>query len=181
MILLINKNNLFNENSIKNYEMIEYENYKEDLLFIEKEAFRHFEMLKAHLKIEGIIIDISSAYRSLETQENIFLNYMKKYGIDKTEDIVAMPGASDHHTGQAIDITIMKNGLFIEDKEELLKETKTLKKIHKVLKYFGFILRYPECKKNITGFSYRPWHLRYIGDDAEKIGNLTLEEYINKL
>ena len=147
----------------------------------EKETFRHFEMLKAHLKIEGIIIDICSAYRSLETQENIFLNYMKKNGIDKAEEIVAMPGTSDHHTGQAIDITIMKNGLFIEDKEELLKMNKIFKKIHKVLKYFGFIVRYPKGKEDITGFSYRPWHLRYIGDNAENIGNLTLEEYLKRI
>lgn len=177
-MLLINKNNLFNEEDIKNYEMVEFENYKEDTLYLEKEAFRHWEMLKAHLKVEGIVIDISSAYRSLETQENIFLDYMKKYGLEEAEKLVAMPGMSDHHTGQALDIVIFKNDKCIEDKNELYKEVKIFKKIHKSLKYFGFILRYPEGREDITGFNYRPWHLRYVGEEALKINDLTLEEYI---
>ena len=179
MILLINRDNLFNEDDIKNLEMVEYENYKEDTLYIEREAFRHFEMLKAHLKVDGIVIDISSAYRSLEKQESIFLDYMKRYGIDEADELVAMPGTSDHHTGQAIDIVIMKDGSFIEEREELLKEEEVFKKIHQSLKYFGFIVRYPKDKEEITGFTYRPWHLRYIGeDDALKINDLTLEEYL---
>ena len=57
-----------------------------------------------------IEIDIDGAYRSLETQENIFLDYMKKYGIDYAEEIVAMPGTSEHHTGQALDLVIKKDG-----------------------------------------------------------------------
>ncbi len=181
MILLVNKDHLFNENDIKDYEMVEYENYLEETLYIESETFRHYEMLRAHLKIEGIIIDISSAYRSLEKQESIFLDYMKKYGLDKTEEVIPLPGCSDHHTGQAIDIVIYKDGNYIIDKEELLKEEDIFKKIHQVLKYFGFIVRYPKGKEDITSVSYRPWHLRYVGEDeVEKIGDLTLEEYLSK-
>lgn len=77
MVILVNKKYLFNENDIKKFEMIEYENYREDTIFVENETFKHYEMLKAHLKIDGIIIDIDSAYRSLEAQENIFLKFMK--------------------------------------------------------------------------------------------------------
>lgn len=45
MIVLVNKNNLFNEDDLNNFQMIEYENYNEDTLFVERETFRHFEML----------------------------------------------------------------------------------------------------------------------------------------
>lgn len=179
MVILVNKKYLFNENDIKKFEMIEYENYREDTIFVENETFKHYEMLKAHLKIDGIIIDIDSAYRSLEAQENIFLKFMKKYDIDYVENIVAMPGTSEHHTGQAIDLVIMKDNKWIIENEELLRENDIFERIHKVLKYFGFILRYPKGKEYITGYSYEPWHIRYVGEDISmNIGNLTLEEYL---
>ena len=181
MILLVNKDNLFNEDDLNNLKFIEYERFDEKIFYIERETLYHFEMLQAHLKIEGIEIEIDDAYRSLETQENIFLKFMKKYGIDYASSVVAMPGTSEHHTGQAIDIIIKKDGKWLFENEDLLKEDKTLKKIHKVLKYFGFILRYPKGKEDITGYPYEPWHIRYIGvEDANKIGNLTLEEYLKK-
>lgn len=180
MVLLVNKNCLFNENDLNNFEMIEYENYIEDTFYIEYETFRHYEMLKAHLRVDGIIIDINSAYRSLETQENIFLSFMNKYGIDYAEEVVAMPGTSEHHTGQALDLIIKKDDNWIIENEELLKEEEIFNKIHSCLKYFGFILRYPKGKENITGYQYEPWHIRYVGDDiAMNIGDNTLEEYLN--
>ena len=77
MVLLVNKNHIFNEKDIDNFEMIEYENYQEKQLFIESETFKHYEMLKAHLKVDGIIIEIEDAYRSLEKQENILLFLMQ--------------------------------------------------------------------------------------------------------
>ena len=180
MILLINKNNIFNEELIENFEMIEYENYKEEIIYIEKETFRHFEMLKAHLKVDNIEIEIIDGYRSLEKQETIMLNEIKKYGIDKAEELIDMPGTSEHHTGQAIDYTIKINNKYLS-KEEMLKEEKIIQKINKSLKYFGFILRYPKNKENITFHKYKPWHIRYIGEeDALKINDQPLETYLYK-
>ena len=180
MVLLVNKNHLFNEKDIDNFIMVEYENYNEEIKYIESETFKHYEMLRAHLKVDGIEIDIDGAYRSLETQENIFLDYMKKYGIDYAEEIVAMPGTSEHHTGQALDLVIKKDGKWLVENEDLLKETEVFSKIHKDLKYFGFILRYPLGKEDITGYPYEPWHIRYVGEDiAQSIGDKTLEEYLN--
>ena len=105
---------------------------------------------------------------------------MKKYGLDYAEEMVAMPGTSEHHTGLAIDIVINKDGEWIEENKYLLNEQDIFSKIHRDLKYFGFIVRYPKGKQDITGYPYEPWHLRYIGKDAEKIGNLTLEEYLRE-
>ena len=121
MVLLVNKNNLFNEKMIENFEMVEYENYNEKTIFVENETFRHFEMLRAHLKIDGINIDIDSGYRSLEAQEDLFLKFMKKYGLDYAESIVAMPGTSEHHTGLALDINIMKDGKWLIENDDLMK------------------------------------------------------------
>lgn len=181
MVLLVNKTHIFNENDIKNFEMVEYENYDEKTLFVEFETFKHFEMLKAHLKVDGIIIEIDDAYRSLESQENLFLKFMNKYGMEYAESIVAMPGTSEHHTGQAIDLTINRNGKWITENDELLKETEIFNRIHQELKHFGFILRYPKGKEDITGYPYEPWHIRYVGEDISmNIGNKTLEEYLEK-
>lgn len=181
MVLLVNKNHIFNENDLNNFEMMEYENYNEDTFYIESETFRHFEMLRAHLRVEDIVIDINSAYRSLETQENIFLEYMKKYGIDYAEEVVAMPGTSEHHTGQALDLIIKKDDDWIIENDDLLKEKEIFDRIHRSLKYFGFVLRYPEGKEEITGYSYEPWHIRYVGDEiAMNIGDKTLEEYLDE-
>lgn len=179
MILLINKNHYFNEEMIKDFEMVEFERFDEKIFYVESETFKYFQMLQAHLKIEGIEIEIDGAYRSLEHQENLFLKFMKKYGIDYAETVVAMPGTSEHHTGQAIDIILKKDGVWLEENDDLLKEEEIFAKIHKVLKYFGFILRYPKGKEDITGYPYEPWHFRYIGVDAAmEIGDLTLEEYL---
>lgn len=179
MILLVNKNHLFNEKMIDSFEMIEYTNSRDEVKYIESETFRHFDMLRAHLRIEGIEIDVDGAYRSLEYQENLFLQFMKKYGIDEAEKYVAMPGTSEHHTGQALDIIIKKDGKWLVENDDLLNEKVIFEKIHKVLKYFGFILRYPMGKENITGYPYEPWHIRYIGEkEAMEIGDLTLEEFL---
>lgn len=179
MTLLVNKKYLFNEDMIKGFEMVEYENINEETFYIESDTFRHFEMLRAHLRIEGINIEICSGYRSLEKQESIFLEYMNKYGIDYAESYVAMPGTSEHHTGLAIDLGLIIDGKLVDDNDELLNQFEIFKKIHDCLKYFGFILRYQKGKENITGFSYEPWHIRYVGDEiAMAIGDQTLEEYL---
>jgi LAS superfamily LD-carboxypeptidase LdcB len=181
MILLVNKDNIFNENDINDFEMVEYENYCEKTLYVESETFKHFEMLRAHLKVDGVIIEIDDAYRSLESQENLFLKFMNKYGMEYALSVVAMPGTSEHHTGQAIDLVIQKDGKWITENEDLLKEVEIFEKIHKALKHFGFILRYPKDKEEITGYPYEPWHIRYVGEEfAMNIGNLTLEEYLEK-
>lgn len=183
MILLVNKTHLFNEKMLENFEIVEYENYREEIIYLERETLKHYEMLCAHLKIDGIFLAIKDGYRSLETQENIFLKFMKKYGLDYAEEVVAMPGTSEHHTGQAIDLVLQKNGKWITENIDLLKEKEIFKKVHAVLPYFGFILRYPKGKEDITGYPYEPWHIRYVGEDiafAIEKENLTLEEYLQK-
>ena len=66
----------------------------------------------------------------------------------------------------------------------MLAETELFAKVHERLADYGFILRYPEGKEDITGYAYEPWHIRYVGKEAAKEmyeQNLTLEEYYNMI
>ena len=92
-----------------------------------------------------------------------------------------MPGYSEHNTGLCIDCDIFRNGrwagIALNKDGRINEETAWL---HTVLHKFGFILRYPKGKEDITKMKFEPWHIRYVGEKvAEYIyeNNLTLEEY----
>ena len=143
------------------------------------------EML-ADAKKAGLHIDICSAYRSVERQEQVFGQSMKervKDGLsywdafNETSRNVAIPGTSEHALGLALDL-ISNQYTELDERQETTAEAKWLKEnCHK----YGFILRYPPEKTNITGIIYEPWHYRYVGvEDATQIMKLgiTLEEYL---
>lgn len=137
-------------------------------------------------KKAGLHIEICSAYRSVERQEQVFNESMKervKSGLDywdaysETSLNVAVPGTSEHALGLALDL-ISNQYTELDEEQENTAEAKWLKE--NCYKY-GFILRYPPEKTNITGITYEPWHYRYVGvEDATKITELgiTLEEYL---
>jgi len=103
---------------------------------------------------------------------------LKKKGQEYADLASARPGHSEHQTGLAIDIMGSNEDYnkFEESVEfEWMKNNAHL---------YGFILRYPKGKENITGFKYEPWHYRYIGKKVATIiynENITLEEYLKKL
>lgn len=123
-----------------------------------------------------------SAYRTNQEQEKLYQEkldayisdgYSKKQAITMTEGWVAKPGFSEHETGLAIDINAESG-----DADEVYSWL-----ANNSYKY-GFIVRYPTNKSNITGINYEPWHFRYVGEEvAEYIykNDLTLEEYIECL
>lgn len=136
----------------------------------------------------GMDIVICSAYRSVERQEEVFNESMKdrvKKGMDYLEAYqdtvtnVAVPGTSEHALGLALDL-ISDEHAELDERQEGTKEAKWLaENCHK----YGFILRYPPKKTDITGIIYEPWHYRYVGvEDATKIMemDLTLEEYLEE-
>lgn len=137
-------------------------------------------------KKAGLHIDICSAYRSVERQEQVFGESMKERvkdgmsywdAFNETSLNVAVPGTSEHALGLALDL-ISNQYTELDERQETTAEAKWLKEnCHK----YGFILRYPPEKTNITGIIYEPWHYRYVGvEDATKIMKLgiTLEEYL---
>ena len=134
----------------------------------------------------GMNIIVCSAYRSVKRQKQVFnesvqdrLNQGMNYwdAFQDTRMSVAEPGTSEHAMGLALDL-ISNQYAELDQKQEKTKEAKWL--AENCSKY-GFILRYPPSKTNITGIIYEPWHYRYVGvEDATKIMDLgiTLEEYL---
>lgn len=139
-------------------------------------------------KKDGMRIIICSAYRSVVRQEQVFnesmqdrLNGGASYwdAFSETRLSVAEPGTSEHALGLALDL-ISNQYTELDEGQEETKEAKWLEEnCHK----YGFILRYPPEKTDITGIIYEPWHYRYVGvEDATKIMELgiTLEEYLEE-
>lgn len=140
-------------------------------------------------KANGYNLWLWSGYRSVDKQTALFNKYVKEY-TDKgyTQEAAekavnafsARPRQSEHSTGFANDITSKTFSGLNQDFEN----TREFKWLNDNAAKFGFILRYPKDKVNITGYTYEPWHYRYVGKKhAQKIKELgmCLEEYINWL
>lgn len=139
-------------------------------------------------KADGMKIIICSAYRSVGRQEELFNTSLQdrlNSGLDywdafaETRQSVAEPGTSEHALGLALDL-ISNDYMGLDEKQQETEEAQWLaQNCHK----YGFILRYPPEKTEITGIIYEPWHYRYVGvEDATKIMELgiTLEEYLEE-
>lgn len=135
------------------------------------------EMWNAAQEEQGYYLMVSSSYRSYQEQEIVYNNYKKTRGQKYADSIAARPGASEHQTGLAIDFAYYENGIYNDDVKENDKEAIWLK--NNAWKY-GFILRYPKGKENVTGYNFEPWHFRFVGLKLAKYlfkNDLTLEEY----
>ena len=136
-----------------------------------KEAAEAFMRMVDAALLDNIIIKNSSAYRSYDYQVNLYDKYVKRDGREAADVYSARPGFSEHQTGLCTDINE------IDDSFDGTKESQWLK--DNAYKY-GFILRFPKGKEDITGYQYEPWHYRYVGVEAAKViydNDLTLEEY----
>lgn len=135
-------------------------------------ALAQFNKLTQEAAKLGLSIKCSSGYRSYSDQEKIYNNYVAIDGIVKADTYSARPGHSEHQTGLAIDVNSIDYTFLDTPECEWLA-----KNAHK----FGFIIRYPKGKEAVTGYSYEPWHIRFLGvDTATAVYNsgLCLEEYL---
>lgn len=126
---------------------------------------------------EDIHMVICSAYRSYELQSTLYNRYLSTKGEEWTKLHSAYPGTSEHQTGLALDITSKEMGYGLDVSFENTKEGIWLKE-H--CWEYGFIIRYPEGKTDITGYTYEPWHIRYVGEEYAAYimkEGLTLEEF----
>ena len=182
-LVLVNKQNKLPDDWEENVQLVDATDAWGGTIKVEKEAYEKYKELKSELEKEGVYIELDSCYRSVAAQQELWDRWTVEKGIDYVKQYVAVPGYSEHHTGLALDICIRVNGELIDENEDMIADRETFAKIHAKLADYGFILRYLEGKDDITGYSYEPWHLRYIGsvEKAKEITQkgLTFEEYLN--
>ena len=128
-------------------------------------------------KAKGIAIYTISGYREPETQQLYWDNSVKVFGEEHAIQYNAYPRRSEHELGLSVDISYTTEGNRLSEK---VADSALGNFIKSYAYKYGFILRYPQDKVRITGYSYEPWHIRYVGVDlATKLHNenITLEEY----
>ena len=183
-LTLVNKSHPLPQNWEGKVNLITVKNSLGEEVIIEQETYEAYTILRDALLKEGVQIELDSVYRSVEDQQETWDWFLENYGEEYTRGHVSPPGYSEHHTGLAVDIFIMKDGREIRENEEMVADTEDFAKVHALLPEYGFILRYLPGKKHITGYDPEPWHLRYIADKdvAKEITNkgITLEEYLGE-
>ena len=131
-----------------------------------------FVQMKEAAKEEGINLEIISGYRSYDVQNQLYFYYVgRSGGIEVADGFSARPGYSEHQTGMAMDLNSCLTSF---------GETKAGIWLRENCADYGFILRYPEGKEEITGYIYEPWHFRYVGLELAKEitdSGLCLEEF----
>lgn len=172
-IILINNWNCLPENF--NVSLHETENGEK----VDERIYPFIEEMFLDAKNTGLSPEITSGYRAKKEQQHLFDDrvdeyisegYSRKEATSLANEYAAKPGNSEHETGLAVDIN-SESG----DSWKLYGWLKD--NCHK----YGFIVRYPDGKEDITGIQYEPWHLRFVGKEtAEYIHEhcITLEEYI---
>ena len=124
---------------------------------------------------EGYYLMINSSYRSYADQESVYESFKRTSGERYADSVAARPGSSEHQTGLALDIFSKTN-----TNKNTFADTEEAKWLAQNSYKFGFILRYPEDKVDITGYSYESWHFRYVGIDIATYiyeNDITFEEY----
>ena len=137
---------------------------------------------------DNVRIIALSGYRDYEYQKELFDNKVERlqqekgYSVSKAREeaatVVAIPGTSEHQLGLALDLVDARHVKLNESQEN----TAAYKWLYKHCAEYGFIVRYPNGKTDITGIIYEPWHFRYVGVEAATYimeNNLTLEEYLS--
>lgn len=180
-LVLVNKQHKLPDNWESQITLVtSYDPWGDEVL-IEETTLKQFEKLQAALLDRGLDIYLDSVYRSVDDQIALWNYFKQEYGEDYCKQYVAVPGYSEHHTGLAVDVCITVDGEYNNDNNVMLAQADLFNEVHTLMPQFGFILRYPKGKEDITGYSYEPWHLRYVGPKVAKEiteKGLTLEEYL---
>lgn len=135
------------------------------------------DQMFAAASADGVTLYAKSGYRSYQTQKSMYRNRLEQNG-GKDDGVVAYPGASDHQTGLGIDV--VSKGWSEKKLNSGFAQTPEAQWMAAHCAEYGFIVRYPEGKEDITKIIYEPWHLRYVGVEAARYmtnNGLTLEEF----
>lgn len=167
--------------SLFDYKSLKYNVKDKNVLVSETVIDSLNQMLDDFYELYGLsTVNVVSGYRTYDFQETLYKEEVKQKGEAEANRWVAKPGGSEHHTGLAVDFSLFfKNGT-----SGTYDGKGDYGWINESAYQYGFIVRYDQAKKDITGIAYEPWHFRYVGLPhayvmAEK--NMCLEEYIDYL
>lgn len=172
---------------------LSFEKTKFDSQWVDSRAGVYYKQMYDAAKKEGITLFLRSGYRSIATQTvNYNANVQReiKRGNSEEEAIrltnlyYTVPGHSEHHTGLAFDLLTPEYHTNIYTLDERFASTDAYKWLVEHAHEYGFILRYPKEKQNITKINFEPWHYRFVGIEHAtyiKEHNLCFEEYIELL
>lgn len=141
-------------------------------LGVDPNAQAAFDEMARAAANEGLNIYISSGFRSYDYQAGLYQRYVNRDGQAAADTYSARPGHSEHQTGLAFDLNTISDSFANTPEGQWVA-------VH--CHEYGFILRYPADKVEITGYKYEPWHLRYLGVEtatAVAESGLCLEEYL---
>ncbi|WP_243208450.1 M15 family metallopeptidase [Oscillibacter hominis] len=181
-LLLVNKDHLLNED-YKIPEMTKLRNGHS----VDSRIYPDLQRMMDDARAAGLQPLICSSYRTWDKQEELFqrkVNYYLQQGCgrqeaeEKASAWVARPGTSEHQAGLAVDIVDVAYQMLDEQQEQ----TEVQQWLMEHCAEYGFILRYPTDKSDLTGVSYEPWHYRYVGKEAAAEimeQGLCLEEYLS--
>lgn len=180
-LILVNSSHKLDQSYAENISLTQLRNGQS----IDSRCYPELQQMMDDCRAQGYSPIICSSYRTHEKQQELFNQQIQIYmkdGMDRQEaeertaKSVAVPGTSEHELGLAVDITDIAEQKIVSGMEEQPVQQWLMKNCWK----YGFILRYPEDKADITGIVYEPWHYRYVGKEAAKYiysNQITLEEY----
>ncbi len=183
-LLMANRNNVVDNYSpvVKQFDRKYCQN--DVKYYFDERAFDDAMDMILAAREDGVILVILSTYRTYQRQTELYNNkvqyylnqgYSKENAKKHAATVVAIPGTSDHNLGLAIDFNYL---------EEQYENKPSLKWLRENGEKFGFVMRYPKGKEDVTGVIYEPWHFRYVGvEHAKKMNELgmCLEEYVEYL
>ena len=144
------------------------------LVVSEDEVYQKYISMYNAAKKEDLYLIITSAYRDYNFQDQLWNQYAKSQGEEWADSVAARAGHSEHQTGLTLDIVTYNSNM------NEFENTDEFKWLQKHAHEYGFIMRYPKDKEDITGYDYESWHYRYVGvETATKIHELgiTYDEY----
>ncbi|APQ78080.1 M15 family metallopeptidase [Clostridium botulinum] len=182
-LLLVNRDNKLDEHYLPNDLTVPnirfLGNSNLEVRRLRRVASGALENLFQEAKNENIILLGVSGYRNYHYQVNVYNNSVYRNGQQHADKYVAQPGTSEHQTGLAMDIVSTE----YTNLDENFVNTRAYKWLKENCYKYGFIIRYPKEKEDITGYNFEPWHIRYVGiEAATEIMNkgITLEEYLQE-
>ena len=143
---------------------------------LRSEAADAYKQLTKAAKAAGVNIVPVSGYRSYSQQASLYDSYVRQYGQATADTLAARPGFSEHQTGLAMDIGNASGACALQ---ACFATTPAGKWAAANAARYGFVIRYPAGAEAVTGYTYEPWHLRYVGRDLAARVSTTLEDYFD--